>query len=111
MHCHPTTISTHPTHPAPTHTHARVPLLGACVPLLQRMFRGDEVLFEEAFGYGCPKFITASPPAFDNPSAAAPQEVSATGMLAGVTVWVEAQHSVAHHITTQHNTFHCLVCC
>jgi hypothetical protein len=40
------------------------------------MARGDEVLFEEAFGYGCPKFITASPPAFDNPTAAAPQEVS-----------------------------------
>lgn len=41
---------------------------------LQRMFRGDGVLFEEAFGYGCPKFITAAPPAFDNPTAAAPQE-------------------------------------
>jgi hypothetical protein len=39
------------------------------------MFRGDGVLFEEAFGYGCPKFITAAPPAFDNPTAAAPQEV------------------------------------
>lgn len=37
------------------------------------------MLFEEAFGYGCPKFITASPPAFDNPTAAAPQEVSLGG--------------------------------
>lgn len=45
----------------------------------QRMFRCDEVLFEEAFGYGCPKFITASPPAFDNPTAAAPQEVRRAG--------------------------------
>jgi hypothetical protein len=40
------------------------------------MARGDENLFEEAFGYGCPKFITAAPPAFDNPTASAPQEVS-----------------------------------
>lgn len=43
---------------------------------LQRMFRGDEGLFDEAFMYGCPKFITAAPPAYDNPSAAGPQEVS-----------------------------------
>jgi hypothetical protein len=42
---------------------------------LQRMFRGDEGLFDEAFMYGCPKFITAAPPAYDNPSAAGPQEV------------------------------------
>uniref|UniRef100_A0A383V606 Eukaryotic translation initiation factor 3 subunit L n=1 Tax=Tetradesmus obliquus TaxID=3088 RepID=A0A383V606_TETOB len=41
---------------------------------LQRMFRGDEGLFDEAFMYGCPKFITAAPPAYDNPSAAGPQE-------------------------------------
>eukprot|EP00878_Enallax_costatus_P013369 GHUV01013977.1.p1 GENE.GHUV01013977.1~~GHUV01013977.1.p1 ORF type:complete len:491 (+),score=162.12 GHUV01013977.1:606-2078(+) len=41
---------------------------------LQRMFRGDEGLFDEAFMYGCPKFITPSPPSFDNPTATAPQE-------------------------------------
>lgn len=52
-----------------------------CVPPLQRMARGDEGLFEEAYAYGCPKFITASPPAFDNPTAAAPQEVSAVTPL------------------------------
>jgi hypothetical protein len=45
------------------------------------MARGDEGLFEEAYAYGCPKFITASPPAFDNPTAAAPQEVSAVTPL------------------------------
>jgi len=57
-----------------------VPCASVCVAVvLQRMFRGDEVLFEEAFGYGCPKFITASPPAFENPTAAAPQEVSCPG--------------------------------
>jgi translation initiation factor 3 subunit L len=41
---------------------------------LQRMSRGDEGLFDEAFMYGCPKFITPAPPSFDNPTAAGPQE-------------------------------------
>lgn len=41
----------------------------------QRMSRGDEGLYEEAFMYGCPKFITPSTPAFDNPSSGAAQEV------------------------------------
>jgi hypothetical protein len=43
------------------------------------MFRGDEGLFDEAFMYGCPKFITAALPAYDNPSAAGPQEVRERG--------------------------------
>eukprot|EP00775_Hariotina_reticulata_P005213 gene5213-5451_t len=41
---------------------------------LQRMFRGDESCFDDAFSYGCPKFITSAPPVYDNPSAAGPQE-------------------------------------
>lgn len=43
---------------------------------LQRMARGDEAPFEELFSYGCPKFVSPSPPAFDNPQASNAQEVS-----------------------------------
>jgi len=38
---------------------------------LQRMARGDEGVFDKLFTEGCPKFITAVPPAYDNPNSAA----------------------------------------
>ena len=42
---------------------------------LQRMARGDEAPFEELFSYGCPKFVSPAPPAYDNPQATNVQEV------------------------------------
>ena len=32
------------------------------------VLRGDVPAFDEAFSYACPKFITPSPPSFDNPA-------------------------------------------
>lgn len=32
-----------------------------------RMQRSDEAMFDELFSYACPKFITPSPPNYDEP--------------------------------------------
>jgi translation initiation factor 3 subunit L len=40
----------------------------------QRMVLGDQGVFDELFSYACPKFITASPPDYDAPSANTNQE-------------------------------------
>jgi hypothetical protein len=39
------------------------------------MLRGEESAYDKLFSYGCPKFITASPPDWDNPSAGPAMEV------------------------------------
>ena len=53
---------------------------------LQRMARGDEGVFDKLFTEGCPKFITAVPPAYDNPNSAAntAQEVRGRETCGGV---------------------------
>jgi hypothetical protein len=51
---------------------------------LQRMARGDEAPFEELFSYGCPKFVSAAPPAYDNPQGANVQEVCKGGAWGGM---------------------------
>ena len=44
---------------------------------MQRMARGEVNVYDELFSYSCPKFITAVPPAYDNPSVNTSQQVCA----------------------------------
>ncbi len=69
-------------------------LLCVCAPQLrernadkiQRMSRGEVSVFDELFSYSCPKFITAVPPAYDNPSVNTSQQVCwRTHLLQGNT--------------------------
>lgn len=45
---------------------------------ISRMSRGELAVYDELFSYACPKYITAAPPAYDNPAVNTSQQAYRT---------------------------------